>query len=417
MSSNPQALPIGPDPRAALPALRAMLDGAGPLLLPHAPGAVPRLGRELGDEGREPAPAGVAVATSGSTGTPKRAVLSTAELRASAQATAETIGAGRWLLTLPPHHIAGLQVVLRSLLAGHEPAPGPVGAFTPQAFAAALTDSCTTGDAPAYVSLVPTQLARLLDDPAGVGALRRFAAVLVGGAATDAGLLARARAAGAPVVTTYGMSETAGGCVYDGRPLPGVQVVLEDADGPPAVPVSASLSASVSASLSAPREGRIVLSGPMVARGYLDDDAASAAAFGTVQHQRSFRTDDLGELRDGLVIVRGRLDDVIVTGGLKVAPHIVTEAVARVLPGVPCVVLGLPDPRWGQAVTAVLVADGDAAQDLRRDWPATLGRLRRALPGYALPRRMETVPALPLRGPGKPDLAALRATLAGRPSS
>ena len=115
--------------------------------------------------------------------------------------------------------------------------------------------------------------------------------------------------------------------------------------------------------------------------------------------------------------MRGRLDDVIVTGGLKVAPHIVTEAVARVLPGVPCVVLGLPDPRWGQAVTAVLVADGDAAQDLRRDWPATLGRLRRALPGYALPRRMETVPALPLRGPGKPDLAALRATLAGRPSS
>lgn len=410
MSSNPRALPIGPDPRAALPALRAMLDGAGPLLLPHAPGAAPRLGHG----GREPAPAGVAVATSGSTGTPKRAVLSTAELRASAQATAETIGAGRWLLTLPPHHIAGLQVVLRSLLAGHEPAPGPVGAFTPQAFAAALTDASGSGAAPAYVSLVPTQLARLLDDPVGVGALTRFAAVLVGGAATDAGLLERARAAGAPVVTTYGMSETAGGCVYDGRPLPGVRVVLEDA-GDRAAPGAAS--APTTAASPAPREGRIVLAGPMVARRYLDDEAATTAAFGTVGHRRAFLTDDLGALRDDLLIVRGRLDDVIVTGGLKVAPHVVTEAVARVLPGVPCVVLGLPDPRWGQAVTAVLVADDAAAQGLRRDWPASLERLRGALPAYALPRRLETVPALPLRGPGKPDLAALRATLGARPPS
>ena len=416
MSSNPRALPIGPDPRAALPALRAMLDGAGPLLLPHAPGAVPR----LGDGGREAPPAGVAVATSGSTGAPKRAVLPTAQLRASAQATADVIGAGRWLLTLPPHHIAGLQVVLRSLLAGHEPAPGPVGAFTPGAFVAALSDAGTTGAAPAYVSLVPTQLARLLDDPAGAAALMRFEAVLVGGAATDARLLEWARAAGAPIVTTYGMSETAGGCVDDGRPLPGVRVVFEDT-GDQAAPASAPAAApapALSPALSpAPQEGRIVLAGAMVARGYLDDEAASAAAFGTVEHHRSFRTDDLGAMRDGLVIVRGRLDDVIVTGGLKVAPHVVTEAVTRVLPGVSCVVVGLPDPRWGQAVTAVLVADGDAAQGLRRHWPATLERLRGALPPYALPRRLETVPELPLRGPGKPDLAALRDTLAARPPS
>lgn len=387
-----EPLPLTSDVRPALPALRRMLDGQGPLLLPCAPGEEhgPGDAADTDDGGRT---AGVAVATSGSTGTPKRAILPTAALRASAEATHDVLGGpGRWLLALPPHHVAGLQVVLRSLLAGHEPAPGPVGlsgaGFTAAGFARAVARAGESGQRPRYVSLVPTQLDRVLDDPAGTAALATFDAVLVGGAAARAELLDRAREAGARVVVTYGMSETAGGCVYDGVPLPGVRVGLDGAgsDG-----------------------GRIELGGSTVASGYL---GVESPAFTCVDGVRWFRTDDLGRLTDGRLEVRGRADDVIVTGGLKVAAHVVAEAVSAQLPDVPCVVVGLLDPHWGEVVTVVFVAAGDAARGVRSRWPAALVALRAALPAHAVPRRVETVPALPLRGPGKPDLGALRAALA-----
>lgn len=438
------ALPMG-DVAAALPALRAMLEDAGPTLLPVEGVAVDLGGdaRDAGDDaghtgddaghtaddaagarGARLGP-GVAVATSGSTGAPKRAVLPTAALRASATLTHEVLGGpGRWLLVLPPHHIAGLQVILRSLLAGHEPALGPISStadaagdatrdaaggaadrtaarpgFTADAFCAALADARRTGPAPRYVSLVPTQLDRLLGDPAGRAALTGFDAVLVGGAATAGPLLAQARAAGVRVVTTYGMSETAGGCVYDGRPLPGVQVAI--------------------------RDGRILLGGPTVARGYLGDAAQprGAEAFWEVDGVRWYRTDDLGRLDDGTLTVLGRADDVIVTGGLKVCPRIVEQTVADVAPELTALVLGMPDPRWGEVVTLVLVTGPVAAGDdagapqaladrARRRWAQALPQVRALLPAYAVPRRVEVVPQLPLRGPGKPDRAALRALLA-----
>ncbi|BDZ56730.1 hypothetical protein GCM10025872_03870 [Barrientosiimonas endolithica] len=148
-----------------------------------------------------------------------------------------------------------------------------------------------------YTSLVPTQLATVLDDPEATEALGTFDGVLVGGAATAPALLERARAAGVAVRTTYGMSETAGGCVYDGVPLEDTAVTIGD-------------------------DGRVGLSGPTVASGYLGESDRTAAVFDTdpTTGARRFWTDDVGELRDGVLHVVGRRDDLITTGGLKVAP-------------------------------------------------------------------------------------------------
>ena len=172
-------------------------------------------GRDPGAAGEWDAaddPAPLAVETSGSTGAPKRVLLSRAALRASADATHARLGGpGQWLLNLPPSYVAGLQVLFRSVRAGTEPVvqDGPFGEA-----AAAMTG------ARRYVSLVPTQLVRLLDEDA----LRGFDTVLVGGARLEPALRTRAERAGVRVVATYGMSETCGGCVYDGRPLDGVAV-------------------------------------------------------------------------------------------------------------------------------------------------------------------------------------------------
>lgn len=324
--------------------------------------------------------AGVALTTSGSTGAPKRVVLSAQALRASAVATADRLGGhGQWLLTLPADHVAGWQVVVRSALAGTVPvrAPGPFTAGTFASAAARLTDERR------YVSLVPTQVLRLLDDAAGTAALGSFSAVLVGGAALPGPALARVRAAGVRLHRTYGMTETSGGCVYDGTPLTGVDVRLD--------------------------EGRVLLGGDVLADGYPDDPGLTAERFTTDESgRRWFRTDDAGELgEDGALAVLGRLDDVINTGGLKVAPRPVEEALHR-LPGVrEVVVLGVPDPEWGQRVAAVLVGESDL------DTAAVRDLLREQLPAHALPRQVIWLTGLPALASGKPDRGALRAMCAG----
>ncbi len=348
-------------------ALVAALDGTGPAVLPVGPDAVPA-----------PAPTApvddaiaVVVTTTGSTGAPKAVLLPTASLRASAHATHARLGGpGRWLLPLPAHHVAGVQVLVRSALAGVPAAVMDLRAgFRPDAFAAA---SAAAGAA--YTSLVPTQLVRLLDDGgAGLAALRGFRAVLLGGAAADPSVLARARGAGVAVVTTYGMSETCGGCVYDGRPLDGVTVALED-------------------------DGRIRLGGATLAAGYRDHEDPAFTADGW------FRTGDLGAWADdGRLEVLGRADDVIVTGGENVAPARVERALlAR--PGVheACAV-GVPDPEWGARVVAAVVGDDLDPDALRAAVAGELGR--------AAPRAVTVLAALPVTGIGKPDRAALRALL------
>ncbi len=350
--------------------------------------AVAPLGSEQPPPPRDPGPGQVVVTTSGSTGGPKWVQLSAAALGASATATQARIGGpGRWLLALPAQHIAGLQVLVRAALAATQPAVLDLrGEFDPAAFGAAAqrlareaTGRC--GTARCYTALVPTQLARLLDtDP---GPLAGFDAVLLGGAAAPDGLLRRARVAGVRVVTTYGMTETAGGCVYDGWPLDGTQVRVNG-------------------------EGSIELAGPMLATGYLDDPDKTSVAF----RDGWFQTSDLGRLDEqGRLQVLGRADDVIVTGGLNVAPADV-EAVLTDQPGVAAAcVVGLPDPEWGERVTAVVVpADPGQPPD-----PGTLrAAARRLLTGAQVPKEIVLFDALPLRGVGKPDRNAVRAMLAAR---
>jgi o-succinylbenzoate---CoA ligase len=362
--------------RLAGPLAKA-LDGSGPAILPlDATLPAPRV-RQLIDA---IAPgAGVAedtavvIATSGSTGEPKGVELSAAALRHSARASLARLGAaegGRWLCCLPVTHVAGLQVLVRSLLSSSE------RTVAPTLTAAALAESGC-----AYVSVVPTQLVRLLDEPGGAAALTGFAAVLVGGAAAAAGLLDRARAAGVRVVTTYGMSETCGGCVYDGVPLDGVTV-------------------------RAGGDGLLRISGPVLMNRYR----------GGPDLGDEFVTSDLGYVRDGRVVVRGRADDVINTGGHKVVPGEVA-AVLESCPGVrEVVVVGRADPEWGQRVTAVVVP-ADPAD------PPSLELLRthvsERLPRYACPSEVVLTRAIPVLASGKPDLASLKAagTLRGREQS
>lgn len=370
-------LPAGPAVLAALPALARALAGSGPALLPvpaDDPVEAARLvaaadvsaplaaGEDDADD-----PTAVVVSTSGSTGPVKGALLPVSAMAASAAATAARLGGpGRWLLALPAHHVAGLQVLARSVAAGVEPVVLDLsGGFTAAAFAAATSE---LGGGRRYTSLVPTQLVRLLQQPA---ALLAYDAVLVGGAATSPALLARARALGVRVVTSYGMSETSGGCVYDGVPLDRVGVRLDET-------------------------GRVHLRGPVVARGYRSRPDLTAQVFVGGE----LRTDDLGELVAGRLRVVGRADEVLVTGGLKVAPTAV-EDLLTALPSVrEAVVVGVPDEQWGQLVVAVVVAADPGA-------PPSLDELRGAVPDRAAaPRRLVLVDAIPLRGPGKPDRAA-----------
>jgi O-succinylbenzoic acid--CoA ligase len=305
------------------------------------------------------------VTTSGSTGRPKAVQLSAAALRASAEASLRRLGAppgARWLACLPAYHIAGLQVLVRSLLAGSSPV------FRARLDPAELPAGCD------YVSLVPAQLRRLTEARAELAAFR---AILLGGAAAPPRLLADARGLGARVVTSYGMTETCGGCVYDGVPLDGVRVRIGGG-------------------------GRIAIAGPVLFSGYrLRPDLTRAVLAGG-----EFRTADLGELDGaGLLRILGRADDIINTGGAKVAAAEV-EAVLSGCPGVAEVaVIGTPDQRWGEAVTAVVVpadpADPPSLQALR-------AHARAALPGYAAPRALRLVARIPLLRSGKPDRRALR---------
>ncbi|MFD4180865.1 o-succinylbenzoate--CoA ligase [Rhodococcus sp. NPDC058514] len=375
------SIPSGAGAAEALRHLEGALAGDGPALLP-VPAADDREIRRLTEALRpgEPIDESIAlvVATSGTTGIPKGAMLTAAALRASGEATHARLGGpGSWLLALPAHHIAGIQVLLRGLLAGTEPVIVDVATgFDPALLPVAV--AAMTGPR-RYTSLVPTQLIKALDHPAATTALAELDAVLLGGAATPAPVLERARTAGITVVRTYGMSETCGGCVYDGVPLDGVRVRIEDS--------------------------RVLLGGPVLASGYrgLPDHPAFAET-------GWFRTDDAGLLSDGVLSISGRLDEAISTGGLTVVPQVVEAALASHPAVAECAVFGLPDTRLGQRVAAAVVPAAGTRP--------TLDELRlhvgSALDATAAPRELHLVDALPLRGPGKVDRRALAAQFTRR---
>jgi len=289
------------------------------------------------------------VATSGTTGEPKAAVLTHDAVAASARATSARLavdpGRDRWLACLPLAHVGGLAVVTRALVTG-TPLTLHDGVDAAAVEAAAATGGCT------LVSLVPTVLARL--DASG------FRTVVLGGSAMPPDLPANA-------VTTYGMTETGSGIVYDGVPLDGVEVRVAD--------------------------GEIRLRGPMLARAYRD---------GTDPRDRDgwLPTGDAGawDAEAGRLRVFGRTDDVVVTGGENVWPAAVERVLARHPAVAEVAVVGRPDPEWGQVVVALVVAadpaDPPSLLDLR-------DAVRAELPAYAAPRQLDLVPDLPRTASGK----------------
>ncbi|MFD5175034.1 o-succinylbenzoate--CoA ligase [Nocardia sp. NPDC058379] len=368
-------MPTGSGVGEVLPHLRQALDGNGPAWLP-IPTTDRREARRLSDALKPGDPidddVALVVTTSGTTGIPKGALLGAEALRASGNATHDRLGGpGSWLLALPTHHIAGIQVLLRSILAGTEPTVLDVsGGFLPEALAGAV--AAMRGPR-RYTALVPTQLIKSLDSPVAAKALAELDGVLVGGAATPLPVYERAREAGITVVRTYGMSETCGGCVYEGVPLDGTEVRIED--------------------------GRVLLGGAMIAHGYrnLPDHPAFA-------EPGWFRTEDAGAYEDGVLSISGRLDEAIMTGGLLVIPQVV-EAVLANHPGIrECIVLGLPDERLGQRVAVAIVPTPGAAPTLDEIRAHVVAELD----SIAAPRELAVLTEIPLRGPGKPDRAALR---------
>ena len=370
-----------------LPALEGVLDGRQPPVLP-VPGADPRqsemlttalrVGDGIDDD------IALVVPTSGTTGTPKGAMLSTRALIASASATHDRLGGtGTWLLALPTYHIAGLQVLVRSALAGTVPAELDVSdgfdtAGLPDAVAA-------MGSGRRYASLVAAQLASALADPAAAAALADLDAVLLGGGPAPASVLEEAAAQGISVVRTYGMSETAGGCVYDGVPLDGMDVRIGE-------------------------DGRIALGGTTVANGYRNPQDPDPFA-----EPGWFVTDDVGVLDDsGVLRVLGRIDDAISTGGLTVLPQPVEAALATHPAVADCAVFGVADDRLGQRVAAALVlrtgAEPPTVEELRDHVEATLART-------AAPRELHIVDELPRdrqgRSPGADRAIRLSAAPVG----
>jgi O-succinylbenzoic acid--CoA ligase len=301
------------------------------------------------------------IATSGTSGHPHLAELPAQAVEAAVLTSADAIDAraeDRWLSCLPLAHIGGLLVLERHLLIG-----------APITFRRRLTRSVLArlGDA-RFTSLVPTQLLRLLDAGADLG---RFRAILVGGSGVGADLAARAAGAGARVVATYGMTETCGGVVYAGQPLAGVEVRES-------------------------RWGELLIRGPTLMRGYRLDPEGTVAAF---EPGGWLRTGDGGAVDpDGTVRVRGRLADVIVSGGEKIWPAEVEAALAT-HPEVSAVLISAtPDHEWGQRVVAHVVPRRPSAppslESLRDHAAQTIAR-------HKLPRDLMLVDHLERTALGK----------------
>lgn len=305
------------------------------------------------------------VESSGSTGIPKRIVLSRAALVASSEASDLALGGpGQWLLALPINYIAGSNVLLRSLAAGQQPVlMNTALPFTPQAFA---NSASFLKAQRRYVSLVPTQLQRLIaaaDDQDLLAKLRRFDAILVGGQAIDTALIASAKQLGLKLVLSYGMAETAGGCVYDGVPIGNVHVRIGST-------------------------GRIQISGPVLA-----DDVANSDGW--------YETTDLGELENGVLKIIGRVNRVLNSGGLKVSLDLIEETVRGIAGVSDAAAISVTDVSWGERAAVVYVGSPEVADFIAADALSQLGVA-------AKPVRVVRVDAIPRLTSGKTDYQGLQ---------
>ena len=338
---------------------RAQLDAAAPRLVVDEPPGVDQATVELRAEvdHRDP---WTLLFTSGTTGSPKPVVLSHGNHAASALASAWSLGVSpvdRWLCVLPLFHVGGLAILIRSAVYG-------TAADVHERFDADRAAAALAGGKPTLVSLVPTMLRRILD--AGLDAAPSLRAILLGGAAAPRDLLARAGALGPRVVRTYGMTETASQVATattdraGARALPGVRFRIGDGD-------------------------EVLVRGPMVARSAIGPDGW-------------LHTGDRGRLDgDGLLHVLGRLDEVIVTGGEKVAASEVEQALLTHSAVAEAVVAGVPDAEWGEVVTAWVVSAPGAE-------PSTtelLEHCRARLAGFKLPKEIRFLAAMPRNAAGK----------------
>ncbi len=369
------AVPI--DPQLDVGAAAALADSLGAHLGPPPPAER----KIIADPDPDPRAPAYVVPTSGSSGAPRGVVLTWGNITAAARASQLHLGTRQsdvWLLVMPLHHVSGLAILWRAAHDGSQVVLQD--GFDVAAVDAALEEGVT------WVSLVPTMLTRLLE--AGSGPWPSMRGVLVGGAATSGTLVARATAAGLPVLPTYGMTETtaqictvrpgrmeaAVGTV--GHPLPGVAVTVDAEPGSPGV---------------------IQVSGPTVSPGYVDEPVREGPLV----------TNDIGYFdRAGRLVVLGRADDVVISGGENVYPLQVEAALLR-RPGVTgAAVVGVADAEWGQRVVAVV--SGDPVDQAR-----LLAELSRELPRYAVPKRVVQVDEVPLLSNGKVDRDAARRLVAG----
>lgn len=357
-------LPVARDLHAT--ALTGLLEALRPAVL--LDGAATQV---LGDSVPVEDEVALVVPTSGSTGKPKGVELTTAALDASAVASLRRLDAttdDRWLCCLPLHHVAGLQVVRRARRLGHEPIL--LDAFDAERVANRREAT--------HVSLVPTMLHRLLDAQVDLSHLR---CVLLGGAPPPPALLARAASRDLNVVITYGMTETCGGCVYDGLPLDGVGVRID-------------------------QDGAVLLRGDMLFSGY----RMQPGRFGRAVSDGWLRTDDLGRLVDGRLEIWGRADDIIISGGENVSTVAVTDALTAHPAVAEAAAVGVADPEWGQRVVAFVVADSAeiAVAELRTF-------VQRRLGAAAAPREIVVVAELPHLANGKVDRLTLARRIGNEP--
>jgi len=380
--------------------LREALDGTGPAIIPvpESPDYVVQaiLSACKPDNINFPLETddiAVAVATSGSTGTPRGVLLTTHALTASAQAFGMRFGVhARWVVALPVHRIAGLMVLVRCFVHDSpfeiDPSVGGARTFEAPTFYATTMRArrlCDSDGRSLMISLVPTQIARLIEaGPVGLDALRAYDVVLSGAAATPQPMLEKLRNAGVNVVVSYGMSETCGGCAFDGQPLDGVTISLATQDEA--------------------EPGRISISGPVVADGYRLRPDIDALTF----VDGRMLTHDVGKLDSaGLLHVLGRLDDVVTVGGVNVSLSAV-EALIRHHNAIDEVaIVDVADAAWGSLPIAYLVSHDSAASEsqlvaeIRNVVAERIGQA-------ATPREFFFVNALPMLDSGKVDRLTLR---------
>lgn len=344
---------------------------------------------------QNPSEPALVVTTSGSTGKPKQTVLTASALQASAQATADATNShgAQWMLALPLHYVAGAQVVARSAFAGVRPVITRSithrTPFTPEDF---LATAQRMQPGARMLSLVPAQLHTLLEsnNEEVLAELQQFAAILLGGAPASSRLLKQCRDLSINVVTTYGSAETAGGCVYNSRPLAGVRIQIQDPDEHGV--------------------GRVWLGGDTLASGYLNDAEKTATSFFKDAHgNRWYCTDDRGSLTEGVLTIEGRADDMLITGGIKVSARKITERLEEHPAIREAIVAGVPHPKWGQMVTAmVTLVPGESApqnQELTDFVASALGK-------PATPKVIEVCERFPAASTGKPDRRAIHRMLA-----